>query len=124
MADPRQLFGRSGEALALEHLKQNGYRIVTCNYRAPMGEIDIIAVDQDTLVFAEVKTRRSASFGNPKWALTPKKKRTLSMAALFYLKSTKKGSSKARFDVVSIYAPQTGELKIEIIKNAFELAYS
>jgi putative endonuclease len=123
MVNPRQLFGQSGEAVAIEHLKKNGYRILACNYRTPLGEIDIIARDKETLVFAEVKARRSDRFGSPKWALTPQKKRKLSMLALYYLKTANLPRQKARFDVVSILAHSPKEWDIEIIKNAFELSY-
>ena len=103
-------------------MKRSGYRILEQNYRNKIGEIDIIAQDGDTLVFVEVKARRTNKFGNPKWAVTPTKQRKISMVALAYLKTFNKGDAKARFDVVSI---QTGgeTPQIEIVKNAFELAY-
>jgi putative endonuclease len=123
MANSHQVFGQSGEAVAIEHLKKNGYRILASNYRTPLGEIDIIAKDKETLVFAEVKARRSDRFGSPKWAITPQKKRKLSMLALYYLKSANLTRQKARFDVVSIVAHGPGQWDIEIIKNAFELSY-
>ncbi len=122
MADERKQFGESGESLAVRHLKRAGYRILERNYRTKLGEIDIIAKDHDTIVFVEVKTRRSDHFGNPKWAVTPKKQRKISMVALFYLKSTQQSQAKARFDVVTI-SPMLENTGIEIIKNAFELAY-
>ena len=87
-----------------------------------MGEIDIIAKDKETIVFIEVKARRSYRFGNPKWAVTPKKQRKISMVALYYLKATNQNNAKARFDVVTIYSKQD-KPEIEIVKNAFELAY-
>ena len=74
------------------------------------------------VVFVEVKTRRSIRYGNPKWAVTPKKQRKISMVALSYLKATKQSDAKARFDVVAIIHNQD-EPRIEIVKNAFELAY-
>ena len=85
-------------------------------------EIDLIARDGGTLVFIEVKARQSLHFGNPKWAVTPRKQHKLSMVALYYLKITGQSQSKARFDVVAIYyAGQRPE--IEIVQNAFELFY-
>ena len=122
MINPRQRFGKTSESIAVRHLKRNGYRILEQNYRNKIGEIDIIAQDGDTLVFVEVKARRTNKFGNPKWAVTPTKQRKISMVALAYLKTFNKGDAKARFDVVSI---QTGgeTPQIEIVKNAFELAY-
>ncbi|MFH0724984.1 MAG: YraN family protein [Pseudomonadota bacterium] len=123
MINPPRLLGQSGEAVALEHLKKNGYQILASNYRTPLGEIDIIAKDKDTLVFAEVKARRSDRFGSPKWAITAQKKRKLSMLALYYLKTANLQRQKARFDVVSIMAHRPGQWDIEIIKNAFDLSY-
>ncbi|MGD8290700.1 MAG: YraN family protein [Desulfobacterales bacterium] len=122
MRNNRQAFGEQGESLAVWYLKKNGYKIIEQNYRTKLGEIDIIAKEKKTLVFAEVKSRRSMRFGNPKWAITPKKQRTLSMVALSYLKATKQSNAKARFDVIAITSNQD-EPQIEIIKNAFELSY-
>ena len=87
-----------------------------------MGEIDVIARDDRVLVFIEVKARRTNQFGGPKWAVTPRKQRKISMVALAYLKDTEQMGVKARFDVVAIRL-LPGNPDIEIIKNAFELAY-
>ena len=118
-----QQFGEICEAIAVEHLKKHGYRILEQNYRTKLGEIDIIAKDKGAIVFIEVKARKSYRFGNAKWAVTPKKQRKISMVALYYLKATKLRDVKARFDVVAIH-PIQGDQSIEIIKNAFELAYT
>jgi len=118
-----QQFGEICEAIAVEHLKKHGYRILEQNYRTKVGEIDIIAKDKGAIVFIEVKARKSYRFGNPKWAVTPQKQRKISMVALYYLKATKLRDAKARFDVVAIH-PIQGDQSIEIIKNAFELAYT
>ena len=118
----QQQFGQSGETVAARFLKKQRYKILETNYRTPQGEIDIIAKDGDTIAFIEVKARRSDHFGNPKGAVTIHKQRRISMAALQYLKATKQSEAKARFDVVGI-SSQTDPPTIEIIKNAFELAY-
>ena len=122
MRNNLQAFGERGESLAVWYLKKNGYKIIEQNYRTKLGEIDIIAKEKKTLVFVEVKSRRSMRFGNPKWAITPKKQRTISMVALSYLKATKQSNARARFDVIAITSNQD-EPQIEIIKNAFELSY-
>lgn len=124
MENRQQTFGKESEAVAVEHLKKAGYRILEQNYRTRLGEIDIIARDKKTLVFVEVKARRSYSFGNPKAAVTPRKQRKISMVALSYLKAVGQERARARFDVVAVTA-YAGEEKpvVEIIKNAFELAY-
>ena len=122
MSDTRQALGRKSEALAAKHLKKAGYKIVTKNYRTKLGEIDIIAKDRGTLVFVEVKARQSARYGTPKAAVTQTKQRKISMVALAYLKATHQMQTAARFDVVSIDYSE-GRPVIEVIKNAFELAY-
>ncbi len=122
MWNKNQQFGIQGESLAVSHLKSAGYLIVATNYRTKIGEIDIIAKDADTIVFVEVKARSSNRFGSPKYAVTKKKMRTISKVALYYLKITKQTRVRARFDVVSINT--AGRVpEIEIVKNAFPLAY-
>ena len=122
MQNKQQKFGERGENLAVWYLEKNGYKIIEQNYRNQMGEIDIIAREKKTIVFVEVKSRRSIRYGSPKLAVTPKKQRKISMVALYYLKTTRQIDSKARFDVVAITSNRD-EPRIEIVKNAFELAY-
>ncbi len=114
--------GHHGEAIALKALKKSGYKVVEKNYRNKQGEIDIIASDRDTLAFIEVKTRQSERFGSPKDAITPQKQKKISMVALGYLKQTGQIGKKARFDVVSVILVEN-KPQVDIIKNAFELAY-
>lgn len=114
--------GQEGESIAVGFLKKNGYTILEQNYHNKLGEIDIVAKDRDTLVFVEVKTRRSDQYGHPKWAVTPRKQRKISMVALYYLKENRQRNRKARFDVVTVLDRQKPPV-VEIIKNAFELAY-
>jgi putative endonuclease len=122
MLNKRQQFGKESESLAARHLKKNGYKILERNYRNELGEIDIIAKEKGVLVFVEVKAGKTPFYGNPKWAVTPKKQRKISMVALYYLKTTKQIHVKARFDVVAVSLTNENP-RIEIIKNAFELAY-
>ena len=122
VGDERRHVGESGEALAVKFLKKGGYKIIEQNYRCRLGEIDIIARDGEVLTFIEVKARRTGGFGGPKWAVTPKKQRHISMVALEYLKKTKQMEERARFDVVAIRLLPDGP-DVEIIKNAFDLAY-
>ncbi len=122
MTHQRQDFGRLGESLAERHLRDQGYEIVCRNYRTRFGEIDIIAKDRGTIVFVEVKSRRSITYGSARSAITPQKRRKMSMLALYYLKTTRQTSARARFDVVNICSGD-GEPNVDVIKNAFELAY-
>ncbi len=122
MADNRQQFGKMGEELAVAHLRKKGYKVIQRNYRTRIGEIDIIARHKGRIVFVEVKTRRSGSYGNPKLAVTQKKQRKISMVALEYLKKHHLMQTPARFDVVAINTEDEGNT-VDIIPNAFELAY-
>ena len=119
----KQNVGRGGENLALNYLKQQGYRIIERNYRSPLGEIDIIARDKDYLCFVEIKTRRGMSKGCPEEAVGKAKIRKISQNALYYLKSNAIEDCPMRFDVVAITADEaTGQEEINLIKDAFELA--
>ncbi len=122
MIGHKQRVGRSGEDLAAEHLLRMGYKIIARNFRTPQAEIDIIAEHRGTIVFVEVKARRGAGFGHPKWAVTPAKQRKISMAALIWLKKQRAMDRRARFDVVTIQTAD-GAHRIEVIANAFDLAY-
>ncbi len=122
MPSLRQLFGKQGENIAIRFLKKSGYKILVTNYRNRLGEIDIIAREKNVIVFVEVKTRHTNQFGSPKEAVTPNKQKHLSKAALTYLKETNQMQAQARFDVVAIQV-SASKPSIELIKNAFELAY-
>jgi len=122
MTRERITLGKLGEYLARERLKDLGYRILKTNYRCSLGEVDLVARDGDVLVFVEIKTRKNKSLGQIKEAVNRRKQTQLSKVALAYLKSNNLWGSKARFDVVSIRLID-GKKEIEIIKNAFELAY-
>ncbi|HIJ78234.1 MAG: YraN family protein [Desulfobulbaceae bacterium] len=115
--------GILGEKLARQHLKKQGYRIIAKNYRTALGEIDIIAEDDKTLVFIEVKTRRDRSCGHPLEAVTPAKCRQISKVALLYLAENKMENREARFDVVAVSLGAGDKPEMEIVQNAFELCY-
>ena len=93
------------------------------NYRTKLGEIDIIAEEQGTLVFVEVKTRRGHQCGHPFEAVTPAKCRQISKTALEYLAETGREGQPARFDVVAISFAGEAEPVFELLKNAFDLSY-
>ncbi len=113
-------FGKVVEKEAAEFLKTKGYKILKSNYKTKLGEIDIIAKDKDTICFVEVKGRHSLKFGQPCEAVSFKKQRQISKAAVYYLKLNNLMDRPARFDVLTIlYRDNKGELSL--IKNAFEL---
>ena len=111
-------YGEEAETFALSFLKKKGYDILERNFKTRFGEIDLVARDNNTIVFIEVKARKSPLFGGPAGALTAVKKARLGRLAAFYLK-TKGHAGKARFDVVLI----TGGLDapvVDLIQNAFD----
>jgi putative endonuclease len=114
--------GKWGEDLALNKVKKLGYRCIVRNYRCPLGEIDLIARDGDTLVFVEIKTRRGRSLEYAKEAVNYRKRRQLSKVALAYMKENGCAEARARFDVVVINLDGR-EQEIEVVRNAFDLAY-
>jgi putative endonuclease len=120
--DPRNEVGRSGEDMANDLLKKNGYKIIERNYQSPLGEIDIIAREGKTWVFVEVKTRLTSEYGSAKWAIGPRKQRKVSMVALEYLKRHSLMDQPARFDVVTVDWEHL-QPRIELFRNAFDLAY-
>jgi len=113
--------GKQGEDLAALWLAEAGYRIIERNYRCLFGEIDIVAQEGDALVFVEVKSRRSGAFGAPELAVDPEKQRKISRTALHYLGQKHLSHRPARFDVVAVRMLPAGP-RIELIRNAFELA--
>ncbi len=122
MTKERLELGRYGEELALKSIQRLGYKKVVRNYTCPMGEVDLIAMDGDTLVFIEIKTRKNKPIAFAKEVVTAKKQRQLSKAALAFMKSNDCCEAKARFDVVAV-SLKGGKKQIEVIKNAFELNY-
>jgi len=114
--------GHLGEELAFKEVRRLGYKEIERNYRCPLGEVDLIARDGDTLVFLEIKTRKGRPLGYAKEAVNERKKRQISKVALTYMKNKKCFGVKARFDVVAVSLGQ-GKPELEVIKNAFELAY-
>ena len=119
MPDERQLLGAEGERAAEKFLRRQRYTIVARNYRCSSGEVDLVALDRSTVVFVEVKTRRQAGFGSPLEAVDPRKQRQIQRAAQHYLTENRLHDRDARFDVVGVWW-ENGEVRCELVKNAFE----
>lgn len=111
------ILGERGEELAKSYLEKLGYKIIVANWRERKFEIDIIAIDNNEIVFVEVKSRSTSFFGNPEEAVTQKKQQHLINGADFYIKE-KEVDLEGRFDVVSIVL-NVNEQEIKHIKNAF-----
>lgn len=97
--DPRHRFGRFGEERAAAYLRGVGLEILARNVRTAQGEIDLVALDGDTVVFVEVKSRRRTSGLE---AVDPRKQRRLSRLALAFLARAGWLDRPARFDVVAV----------------------
>lgn len=121
--DPdRAELGALGERLAAKYLEKKGYRILERNFRCRMGEIDLIALRGNDLVFTEVKLRKDASHCEAREFVTASKQRKLLMTAEYYLSARPWAQElQARFDVIEVYAPQGTEENSTIcqLENAF-----
>lgn len=115
----RLIRGRQGEERAEALLKKRGYRIIERNYRSRYGEIDLVAMDGETIVFVEVKTRTSDAFGSPKCGVDSRKQRHMTLASNAYLIERGISDAYLRFDVVSLEV-KNGVWSAEVIKDAFE----
>ncbi len=116
MVDP--LSGAQAEDLACAHLERAGLRLLTRNYRCPQGEIDLVMDDRDTLVFVEVRYRRSNAFGTPAETVDRRKQARLQAAAGHYL-LTRGADRICRFDVVAVSGR---DARIEWLRDAFGAA--
>ena len=111
--------GDEGEQIARQHLVQLGFQIIETKYRyGKTGEIDIIAKDGDVLVFCEVKMRKNDQYGDPEFAITPKKQAQVRKIAQAYLYEKEINNQECRFDVVAI-KKYGSKPEINYIPNAF-----
>lgn len=118
----RKGLGNRGEETAAAYLEQKGYAILERQYRTPVGEIDLIVRDGKTLVFVEVKTRRSARYGQPAAAVGWEKQRRIIRGAMWYMmnRQRQREAPPCRFDVVEVYAAPDHAWKVRHLENAFE----
>src|SRR6266478_949290 len=93
----RQLVGGSGERAAARFLRRQGYSIIARNYRCPAGEIDLVALDNGTVVFIEVKTRRGPAYGDPLEAVDSRKQRQIARVAMQFVSAHRLHDRAVRF---------------------------
>lgn len=110
--------GRRGERAAERYLRRIGYRIVARNFRAAGAEIDLVAIDGETLVFVEVKTRSSRAAGAPEEAVDERKQKQMRRAAEAFARRYRADEIEMRFDIIAVDASGK-RLKIELLRNAF-----
>jgi putative endonuclease len=115
----KQNTGNKGENYACDLLVESGFTIIERNYHFGHGEIDIVAMDGDTLVFVEVKTRKNLEFGDPIEGVTKSKQKQIRKIAEGYLMEKKILDIDCRFDVVGILLQGNEAPKINHIENAF-----
>ena len=120
MSEARRELGQSGEAAASAFLQRRGMTILAANFRCAAGEIDLIGQENETVVFVEVKTRRSVAFGPPKLAVHLRKQRQIVRAAEWFLAARRLTDVPCRFDVLGVTFPEADEdPRIEWVRDAF-----
>lgn len=117
--DPRQRLGRAGEAAAEAALARAGCRVLERRFRTRAGEIDLIVLDGDVIVFVEVKARSGLAYGRPHEAVMRRKQLRMARAALGYLARRRMLDRTTRFDVVEVMVGPDGSFTIHHIRDAF-----
>jgi putative endonuclease len=126
--DPRRARGALGESVAARHLAQLGYEVLERNYRTRRGELDLVAADDDCIVFCEVKTRVAGGVAGPASGLDAighAKRRRLRTLAGHWLREHPAGSGRPRrprlrFDAIGVtLSPSGGVLSLEHVRDAF-----
>lgn len=113
--------GREAEAYALQHLQQHGLQLIAQNWLCKRGELDLVMLDGDTVVFVEVRYRRHSAWGGAMQSVDFRKQQKLILAAqLFLQKETRWADAACRFDVVAVEGTADNGLPLNWIKHAFE----
>lgn len=118
---PHLQAGQLGEKAARKHLKRQGLKFLTANFRSDRGEIDLVFRDGDCLVFVEVKTRSSEDWTRPAAAVDARKRRLLSQTALDYLRLLKDRQVKIRFDIVEVLLADGNVREVRHLPNTFQM---
>lgn len=115
-----KILGDMGENIAAIYLERKGYYIIERKFKTRVGEIDLIARKNHTIVFIEVKTRQSLEFGRPGEAVGYRKQQKIIKTANWYIRQKHLEEVSCRFDVIEVYYWQGGH-HINQIENAFEV---
>lgn len=118
MKTEKQELGQKGEDLAAEYYRKNNYVILDRNWKCYHLEVDLIVLNEDYIVFCEVKTRSYTTLGEPETFVTPQKQKNLIRAANLYL-TRRSFNKEVRFDIISIIT-KGGNYQIHHIPNAFQ----
>ena len=104
MQTTAQITGSTSEEIALTYLSEHNLKLVTRNFRCKLGEIDLIMMDEQNLIFIEVRSRRASSYGSGADNITKSKQRKLTLTASYFLMHYPDFAAlPARFDVIDIY---------------------
>lgn len=113
--------GNAAEALARRHLEQQGLRLLAQNWRCRLGELDLVMLDADTVVFVEVRYRRHSAWGGAAESVDARKREKLSRAAQHFLQQESRWAKyPCRFDVIAINADSQAPAQLDWIQNAFD----
>ena len=110
------ILGKWGENAADKYLREKGYKIICNNYHTPYGEIDIICSFMENLIFVEVKTRKSQSYGHPEVSVNPRKLEHMETSAQYYVQENGYQGTW-QIDVISIYKEGSNQLEIVHFEN-------
>ena len=113
--------GQLGERAAKRHLKRQGLKFLTANFRSERGEMDLIFRDRDCLVFVEVKTRSSEDWVRPASAVNADRRRRLTRTALDYLRLLNNPQVKIRFDIVEVLLEKGLVHEVRHLPNTFAM---
>ena len=116
----RQALGARSERLAAELLRSRGYRIIAQNVRFPVGELDAVAWEQDTLCLIEIRSVSSSQWGGALASITDRKRHRIIRAARWYLNRLRTKPESVRFDVVGIEWHEAGRPTLELVQGAFD----
>jgi putative endonuclease len=111
--------GKDGEAFAQEFLSAKGYKILQLNYRTKVGEVDVVALDGDTVVFIEVKTRQEDGWDAFEAVHKHKQAKIRRVAQQYLIDKYGTEDVSARFDVLGVRSSASGALEGELLKDAF-----
>jgi uncharacterized protein (TIGR00252 family) len=115
----RKEVGVCGETVACAHMQGMGWEILDTRYTCRGGELDVVARDNETVVFAEVKTRKCMSFGTPAESVTARKRKRMLTAAESYLSENSLGEIACRFDVIEVRVRPDGLYRVNVLSSAF-----
>lgn len=116
-----QTSGAAAEALARRHLEQQGLRLLAQNWSCRRGELDLVMLDSDTVVFVEVRYRRHRAWGGAVESVDARKREKLTLAAMYFLqKESRWAKHPCRFDVIAINADGSSPPQLNWIQNAFD----